>query len=280
MKNIKVVYTDLDRTLLGPDGSLFLGPDNDHTLEAANALVKLKRANVEVVPVSGRNSAQLREVCRLLGLSTFIAELGCLISYDRGREIVSTHRYKIPAGMTLREAIAASGAPKLLLDLYAGRLEYHTPWANNQECTHLMRGLISTDEANLALSRAGFDDLRIVDNGRCSSSGTLAALPETRAYHLFPRESGKAAAIRADQKRRGFSASDCIALGDSISDLEMADAVSVFFLVNTDFSHDTDFSKALFDYDNVRVTGQDMGLGWAEAVSTLTNQSANHYHSH
>ena len=41
---------------------------------------------------------------------------------------------------TIYEQIEASGAPALLLERYAGRLEYHTPWSTGREVSHLFRG--------------------------------------------------------------------------------------------------------------------------------------------
>lgn len=268
-RGLKVVYTDLDNTLLGPDASLFLGPDRQYSLEPARALVALLDAGIEVTPVSGRNHAQLHELARLIGLRSYIAELGCLIFYEQGREVFANHTFPVPAGRNLRQAIADSGAPTLLLDSYQGRFEYHLPWSERQECTHLFRGLIDVEEANGLLAEGGFSDLRLADNGRCRSSDTLARLPETHAYHLLPRNAGKASAIRADQKLRGFSPAESVAFGDSLADLEMAQAVGSFFLVKNDISADPALDGALGDYSNVYSTRNSMGVGWAEAVSLL-----------
>lgn len=265
----KVVYTDLDNTLLGPRASLFIGPDHKYSLEPAEALVGLMRAGIDVVPVSGRNNAQLREVSRLIGLPNYIAELGCLIYYDHGREVVKNHNFVVPPTKTLHEAITDSGAPALLLDRFRGRLEYHTPWSTRQECTHLFRGYIDVTEANNILAGESFSDLRILDNGRCNTTGALAPLPEIHAYHLLPRDAGKASAIVADQQRRGIAREETIALGDSQADLEMADVVGSFFLVNNDFSREPELERAIRGYENAYVTSKTMGLGWAEVASLL-----------
>ncbi len=46
-----------------------------------------------------------------------------------------------------------------------------------------------------------------------------------RVYHLMPRGISKGAAIAWDLERRGLSPADAVAIGDSVSDLEMAPAV-------------------------------------------------------
>lgn len=268
-RGLKVVYTDLDNTLLGPDASLFLGPDRQYTIEPARAMVALLDAGVTITPVSGRNHAQLHELARLTGGQSYIAELGCLIYYDQGRQVFANHDFPVPKGKSLRQAVADSGAPALLLDAYSGRLEYHTPWSERQQCTHLFRGLIDIEAANELLAKDGFSGLRLVDNGNCRSSETLEELPETHAYHLLPRAAGKASAIRADQKRRGLSPGETVAFGDSLADLEMAEAVDSFFLVRNDISADSALTNSLKNYDNVYSTTHAMGVGWAEAVSLL-----------
>ncbi|MBA2529358.1 MAG: HAD hydrolase family protein, partial [Euzebyales bacterium] len=64
----RVVYTDLDGTLLGPGGSLLTGPDGRPSARAATALVRAAEAGLTVVPVSGRRRQQLVNDARLLGL--------------------------------------------------------------------------------------------------------------------------------------------------------------------------------------------------------------------
>ncbi len=268
-RGLKVVYTDLDNTLLGPDASLFLGPDRQYTLEPARALVALMRAGIEVTPVSGRNNAQLHELARLTGLRSYIAELGCLIYYEQGREVFANHDFPVPKGKNLHQAVDDSGAPAFLLDSFDGRLEYHTPWSERQKCTHLFRGFINVEEANELLAQGGFSGLRLVDNGHCRSSDTLAPLPETHAYHLLPTKAGKASAIRADQKHRGLSPEETVAFGDSLADLEMAEVVDSFFLVRNNISTDPALARALENHSNVYTTTGSMGVGWAEAVSLL-----------
>ena len=50
-------------------------------------------------------------------------------------------------------------------------------------------------------------------------------------YHLMARGISKGIGIAADLERRGLTASDAVAVGDSLSDLEMAPTSSRFFLV-------------------------------------------------
>lgn len=266
LQGIKVIYTDLDNTLLGPKSSIFIAPDKTYTLEPARALLAVVEAGIDVVVISGRNDYQLREICRVLGLENYIAELGCMLFYDQGREAVKNYHYPVPAGKTLHRAIADSGAPAFLLEHFKGRLEYHTPWSKNQKCTHLFRGFIDVHLANGLLAIEGFNNLRVVDNGGSRSQGDLEPLPEIRVYHLLPKDTNKASAIIADQERRGLSFEETIALGDSLADLEMAGAVGAFFLVADGIGDDSRLSAEFMTYRNTYLTTQKMGLGWAEVA--------------
>ncbi|MEK7817498.1 MAG: HAD family phosphatase, partial [Actinomycetota bacterium] len=63
----RVVYTDLDGTLLGSGGSLFRNHAGDFTLAGALALEMLVSRGVELALVSGRSMRLLAENARMLG---------------------------------------------------------------------------------------------------------------------------------------------------------------------------------------------------------------------
>ena len=54
---------------------------------------------------------------------------------------------------------------------------------------------------------------------------------QTHAYHLVPCEVSKAAAVAAHARARGYAPEDCIAVGDSVEDLEVSASVGRFFVV-------------------------------------------------
>ena len=58
LSGIKVVYTDLDGTMLGRNGSFLHDPDGKATLEPAEALLAARAALVDVVPASGREGCR------------------------------------------------------------------------------------------------------------------------------------------------------------------------------------------------------------------------------
>ena len=83
-----LLLSDVDGTLVGRDGSLLADLDGKPTLVAAEALVAAQVAGLEVVLVSGRTAAQLRETGRLLGTRDAIAELGTVLVRGREEELV------------------------------------------------------------------------------------------------------------------------------------------------------------------------------------------------
>jgi hydroxymethylpyrimidine pyrophosphatase-like HAD family hydrolase len=260
---IRCVYTDLDGTLLGRGGGLLKDADGNFTLLPVRALEACARAGVEVVPISGRRRPTVKEIARLLGQTSFVFEVGCGLSVD-GDETLLTGNVQPRGGMTVHELIAESGAPRLLLERFAGRLEYHEPWHSEREFSHLMRGLVDVAEANALLAGDGHRDLRLVDNGAIAPKPSLPDLDgPPHAYHLMPRTASKAAAVEAHMRVRGYAPGECIAVGDSREDVGVAPVVDRFFLVANGAEKDPSLRGA---HVNVEVTEGRNGEGFYEAV--------------
>lgn len=265
---LKVVYSDLDGTLLGQGGSLFRDAAGGFTLDGARALELLSGHGLELSLVSGRSVRLLREDARLLGAGSFIAEAGCVVVREGGSVVEpNCAPFGEKQGMSVYEEIAATGAPDLLLEQYRGRLCYHEPWHGDHEYSHLMRGGISVEEANALLSGHGHGDLRLVDNGVIEDRGYGMAAEELHAYHLIPARAGKARAIALDLKLAGRSRDEAVACGDSAQDLEMAGVVKTLYLVaNTPVARAAGGGAGVTGYDNVVVTDRLMVEGFLEAV--------------
>jgi hydroxymethylpyrimidine pyrophosphatase-like HAD family hydrolase len=219
----------------------------------ARALEACHRAGVEVVLKSGRRKAQVMEDARLLGQSAYIYEVGCGLHIDG--EDTYLGELKPIDGKTVWQQIDESGAPQMLLERYAGRLEPHAPWHLDRHFSHLLRGLVDVDEANALLP----DNLRLVDNGDISPKETLLGLEgPPHAYHLIPRGASKAEAVAAHMLARAYTREDCMAVGDSVEDMGVAELVGRFFLVAN--------AKVTPAGDNVEVTEAANGEGFYEAV--------------
>lgn len=265
---LRCVYTDLDGTLLGPGGVFFRDAEGDFSMAQARALEACARAGVEVVIMSGRREPQVREAARLMGQSSYIYEAGCAFAID-GETTLMTGELAPNEDGTIYEQIEARGVPKALFEHFPGRLEYHSPWHHGRVLSHLFRGKVDIEQANALLAERGDDDLRMLDNG---AIGTPMAAIEgrTHAYHLVPRLVSKANAVTAHARARGYAPGECIAVGDSVEDLEVAAAVGRFFVVANGPANDAGLRAAMPAWDNVTVTEGAMGDGFYEAVvSTL-----------
>jgi phosphoglycolate phosphatase len=263
---LRCVYTDLDGTLLGRGASLFRDGEGGFTLLAARALEACHRAGVEVVIKSGRRKAQVMEDARLLGQTAYIYEVGSGLVLD-GEEMLLTGGWQPREGKTVHALVEESGAPGLLLERYAGRLEPHAPWHLERQVSHLFRGLVDPAEANDLLEERGPGDLRLVDNGAIAAWETELDLPgQPHAYHLVPAQASKANAVAVHMRARGYAREECLAVGDSREDLDVAGGVGRFFLVANALEKDPDLASAAGSHANVEVTEAGYGEGFYEAV--------------
>lgn len=262
--SLRCVYTDLDGTLLGRGSSLFRDAAGEFSQAQARGLEACHRAGVEVVVMSGRREAQVHECARLMGQTSYIYEAGCAFGID-GETTVLTGDLVPDAEGTVYDKIEARGIPALLFGRFEGRLEYHSPWHEGRVLSHLFRGKVEVEAANELLEAEGHGDLRLLDNGAIGRE-MPAVEGATHAYHLVPRQVSKAAAVTAHARARGYDPADCIAVGDSIEDLEVAAAVGRFFVVANGPERDPGLRAALPAWDNVTVTEGAMGDGFYEAV--------------
>jgi hydroxymethylpyrimidine pyrophosphatase-like HAD family hydrolase len=263
---LRCVYLDLDGTLLGRRASLFHDGDGAISMLGVRAVEACLRAEVEIVLVSGRRQAQVAEGARLFGQSAYVFEAGACLVLD-GDEYWMTGDFDPRGEVSIHDQIERSGAPAMLLEHYAGRLEHHEPFHRNREVSHLFRGLVDAFEADELLARRGHDGLRLVDNGVVHSrSADLAALPQVRAYHLVPVDASKAAACARHRRARSYAREECIAVGDSREDLTIAAHVGTFWLVANALERDPSLRDALGP--GVRVAEAGHGAGVYEAVVT------------
>ena len=218
---MNAVYLDLDGTLFGRGASLLRDGEGSFTLAGARALEACHRAGVEVVLYSGRRRAMLFEDARVLGVASYAFEAGAGLVVD-GETTWLTGELQPTDSESVHDQITASGAPALLLEHYAGRLEYHDPWHHDREVSHLFRGEIDAAEADALLAERGHSRLRLLDNG---------PVRRGHAFHLVPQSVSKPGAVAAHMRIRGLAPAGCIAIGDSPEDMTTAAAVGTFWLV-------------------------------------------------
>lgn len=266
MPEVKVLYSDLDGTLLGPGGSLFTLPEGRSTSAAAEALLALHEAGIDLVLVSGRTQEQISELARAVSAAGYIAEMGALV-VDRNVFPEETHANfgAFVGSGTPFDAMVRSGAGAFLLDRYEHVLEPHTPWSSHpRKATMLFRGQLTVHEAQAALNAAGYTWLELTDNGVIPRHFEGLEVDEVHAYHLVPKGVGKAAGVRRHLDLAQIASSEAAAIGDSLSDLEMASEVGRMFV--------TANGRAAVGEElpgNAGFTRGTHGEGFAQAVAEL-----------
>jgi hypothetical protein len=206
----RAVYLDLDGTLLGPGGSLLRAADGSFTLDGVHALEMLHAARVPVVLTSGRSALRLEAVRAVVGADAVLPEMGAL---DAG--------YPTAPGQTVFEAIAATGVPDALLAAEPG-LREHLPARPGRQGGHVFAGSVGPG-AYALVQRLSGGALRLADNGRIGEG--------THVFHLLPANASKANAVARDVAARGCDPAKCLAVGDSLQDLDMGAAVGAVAIV-------------------------------------------------
>jgi hydroxymethylpyrimidine pyrophosphatase-like HAD family hydrolase len=260
------LFTDLDGTLLGRGASILTDGEGRPNLDAVTAITRLNAAGLRVVMVSGRNARQLREGSRLLGWSDFIGELGCVRSYDRGARVVyDTGVWSEDAtllGETPYQAIVRVGAVTLLMEAFPGLIEYHDPWHLDREVTHMLRGNVDVAEAQALLDTLPLP-VTIVDNGIIHPPRHHLTCDEIHAIHLVPTGASKRRGIERYLSDRGASRYEALAIGDSATDVEMAEATGLMVCVRNGLDDPYLLEQARGRAD-VCATRATFGSGWAE----------------
>jgi hydroxymethylpyrimidine pyrophosphatase-like HAD family hydrolase len=265
---LRCVYTDLDGTLLGAEGSFLHDAGGAFSLLGARALEACARAGVEVVIYTGRHRATVLRDARTLGLPSYICEAGACVVLD-GEEQWLVDGFSLQDGRSVREQIVASGAPDVLLERFDGRLEHFDPFYKDREGSLLFRGEVDAFEADAVLEAEGHGKLRLLDNGAIAApSELLPGIERPHAYHLLPRAVSKRRGVAFHMRARGYAPEECIAVGDSREDLGAAPAVGTFWLVANALERDPGLRETLAGLTNVRVAGERNGAGVYEAVIT------------
>jgi len=261
---LRCVYTDLDGTMLGAGASLLRDAEGNFSTLAIRALEACHRAGAEVVIKSGRRRAQVQEDARLIGQPSYIYEMGAGI-VDAGEEVFLTAPFEPDGDESVHDQIERAGAPRLLLETFPGRLEYHSPWHEHRRFSHLFRGNVPLEEVGELFAERDWA-LRLVDNGITRRRSEQLDVDEVHVYHLIPAAAGKGRAVAIHMQRRGLRPEETIAIGDSRGDLEVADVVGRFFLVANGLEHDPGIRDSFAARPNVTVTEEPMTAGFYEAV--------------
>lgn len=264
---LKIIYSDMDGTLVNTSGCLFETYDGKLSLEPAKAIMKVLKSKKDVVIISGRTRIQLKENARMLGFKNFIAELGCEIVYDLGRKMVyNPGEIKVERNQLPLEKIEKMGIVQLIFDKFSGKIRYYTPWSENVETHPVLVGQIDVEEVDKFLEKQGFGFLKMRDNGEVPPEPDFE---KPHCYHLLPKASGKRTAVQKDKAIRNLKREEIVGIGESLEDMEISPEVGVYFVVKNGVETDPKVSKEIKQKKNVFLLEKKMGEGWAEAIKIL-----------
>ncbi len=264
--SIKAFYSDLDGTMVGPGGCFVRNVDSKLTAEPTLALIELLAAEIDLVLVSGRTREQLLEAARIFGADGYVAEMGAIIGWDAGRQstLVTGQTPSEFAGQLVAQ-LESIGLVDALFRQFEGRLTYHAPWHLGHETDVMLHGQVDVDEVDQWLADRNFGWLTLDDNGVLPSVTMPGLTGSIHVYHLIARGISKGRSVALDLERRGLGPEQAVAVGDSLSDLDMASHVKQLFLV-ANGGAEPSIRAAAEKLPNVTVCDDSVGLGWAQAA--------------
>ena len=119
LAKVKYVFTDLDATMLAPGSCVLRDNDGNPSTKLVEAVVALTRAGIQVVPTSGRNRTMIHEDARVLGLNSYIGEMGGLVMYDLKANdweyLTGDMPYDPACGLTPHQVIEQTGVCEKIL---------------------------------------------------------------------------------------------------------------------------------------------------------------------
>ncbi len=269
LSDLRVIYSDLDGTLLNDKGCLIKDVCGNYFFGVVRLFKEIAKNGWDIVLASGRNKLQLKYNAMLLSVKNYIPELGCEMVYDFGEKVYTTFdlkkfNYEITrGGKDLIKII------EILKKEFPGKIESLLEWSMERTYNALLFGDINLEKANKLLIDNGFGGLSLEDNGYSNLVNLNLNVENLRIYNLVPKGVHKSSAIIVDKKVRNFTKNQCIALGDSISDLKMAEEVKYFFLMRDSIEKDIKIIDKIINYENVFITTGKMNRGWAEVIRYL-----------
>ena len=260
-ERIRVVYSDLDGTMVGPGGCFFRGEDQAVTLEPARALASLLEAGITLVLVSGRTQAQLLEACGIFGADGYVAELGAMVGWNRGRE-----RHLCAGPCPITSTRYPTRSPRRCSSATQVSSSFTTHGTSGTSSTSCCEGRWIRWRSTPGSPRKALIGYECTTTESCRR-GRLpgSSWRELHVYHLVPEGIDKGQAVGYDLARRGLLREQAIAIGDSASDLLMAPQVGRFHLV-ANGARSAPVRALAEAAGNAVIEQGSVGAGWSSAV--------------
>ena len=221
----------------------------------------------------------IHEDARVLGLNSYIGEMGGLVMYDLKANdweyLTGDMPYDPACGLTPHQVIEQTGVCEKILAHWPHKIEYHNDMSTGykyREVTVGMRGDVPDDEVQAILDEAGCG-LVWACNGHLThlskpTTLELERVEDGRAFNINPAGLNKGVAIARFCEHLGIEREETLALGDSESDFYMADHVGTFCLVENGLTS-AGAPEFLDTCDNAYVTRGKIVDGWAATAELL-----------
>lgn len=270
---VPTIYIDLDGTLLGHQASLLHNASGERSSVGIDALTKAENAGADLVVATGRDRYRASEFCRSVGLTKFIAELGCVI-HTTGKEIleVGDQAQKFIDNNSLNHAEfinAVTDAAHMLISTYPKALELHAPYNRDRHASLLLRGNIDTTVANQLLGDNGFVFLEIIANGHGMFRRTMPNVENVLIYHLTPIGVSKASGVVRDQKLRGIERENSFMIGDGMADAICVDVVNTVLMPSNGPASDENVAAFAQVHSGITVVENSHNEGFAQAIDEI-----------
>lgn len=286
LANVRHVITDFDGTMLTGAKAL-VNSSGAPSASLVEVLVDLARAGIDVIPCSGRNRSMTLEDARLLNLPGWIAEMGGILCTRQGSNpewcyYTADMPYTEGGLKTPHDLICETGVIDEILEAHPGHIEtYHDNYVGYEyrEVTVALRGDVPAAQIQATLDQASLP-LYLSDNGyvrRISGETTLDCDLDhpkgVHTYHVMPRGLTKGTGIKRFLEIRGWDADECLALGDSPADCEMADAVGTFMFMSNGLDHPAALTE-IAARDNIYLSQLPATDGFVQAMQALLDVQA------
>src|SRR3990170_6224208 len=164
LKDLKVIYTDLDGTLFNDQGCIIKDWEGNFYFEVVKLFERIAEKNWDIVLVSGRNKLQLRYNSMLVGVKNYITELGSELVYNLGEKVYVTfdnekYNYEITkCGKDLVNII------RILKEAFPNKIDSNLDWSIDRTFNAVFFGDVDLEKANRILKNEGYEGLVLVDN--------------------------------------------------------------------------------------------------------------------
>ena len=270
-QNVKTIYVDLDGTFVGKNGSLIHNHLGELSSASLDGLKKAQENNCEIIITTGRDKFRTADFARVLGLTQYIAEAGCVIKTTEAETFnfgIANKYYDFENNSSeqFHEEVVKAGT--FLVEKFSGSIQEHSEYNRGQYGTTMLRGNIDEVNAN-ELLQENWPYLEIYGNGHGMFRRSMPGVENVLIYHLAPIGTTKVGGIKYDKELRNLSTENCFMIGDGFADLLCSTEVNKVFVPINGVNADKNSALYAQEHENVEVLKGSHNEGFQEAIEKI-----------